>query len=328
MRPRKCNLDLYSEFLIATQKQYSCTELENVSPDDQMAHDCINRWLNDSEYTPDMLWGSVEKGIEKDCGYLVFDDTLVDKSFSEKIELVKWQWSGRDHRIKKGIGLITALWVNMDGPTLPVDYRVYQKDIDGKTKNDHFREMLDNADQQRCLKPIYVLMDSWYSSKENLKAVHDKEWFFITELRSNRKVSERKGDWCRLDELGLEEKQVKKVWLKGFGLVMICKHVVKNGTVRYMASNNLKLERYSDFRVHADMRWKIETMHRDLKQACGLAKCYMRKAKAQMNHIFSVFIAWIKMQFRRLETGLTVYQQKWGIVRDSVRNHLAQTSFA
>lgn len=67
-------------------------------------------------------------------------------------------------------------------------------------------------------------------------------------------------------------------------------------------------------------------MHRGLKQACGLERSYMRKAQAQINHIFCAFLAFIKLELRRFEDGITWYQQKWDIVRDSVRNHLAMST--
>ena len=325
MNPAKCNLDLYSEFLIATQKQYSCTELEKVSPDETMAHDSVTRWLNESNFSSEMLWNSISDYVTSNEGYLVFDDTLIDKSYSEKIELVKWQWSGKDHRVKKGIGLLTALWVNLVGPTVPIDYRIYQKENDGKTKNDHFREMLEIVDKQRLLKPFSVLMDSLYSSKENLQAIHSKGWIFVTELSRTRRVCEEKWKWQQLGDLNLEENQIKKVWLKGFGEILIFKKVFKNGTVRYLATNDLNMT-VESFLMKGNIRWNIETMHRDLKQACGLEKCYLRKAKGQMNHIFCSLIAWTKLQTRKFSTGVTIYQQKWQIVRDSVRLHLAQAA--
>jgi len=45
------------------------------------------------------------------------------------------------------------------GETTPFDYRIYQPPQDGKTKNDHFREMLFSA-KQRGLKPEIVVADS------------------------------------------------------------------------------------------------------------------------------------------------------------------------
>ena len=55
---------------------------------------------------------------------------------------------------------------------MPIDYRVYDKEGDGKSKNTHFCEMLSLA-KSRGMNPSAVVMDSWYSSLDNLKAIRD-----------------------------------------------------------------------------------------------------------------------------------------------------------
>ncbi|MDQ3398635.1 MAG: transposase [Deinococcota bacterium] len=59
----------------------------------------------------------------------------------------------------------------------------------GKTKNDHFREMLVRAVSDKQLQAKTVLFDSWYASVENLKLLARLNLFFITTLKSNRLVS-------------------------------------------------------------------------------------------------------------------------------------------
>ncbi|HLF28167.1 MAG TPA: hypothetical protein VJG32_17695 [Anaerolineae bacterium] len=43
-----------------------------------------------------------------DDGYLVFDDTIVDKNFSRQIELVRRQYSGSAQGVIKGIGVVAC----------------------------------------------------------------------------------------------------------------------------------------------------------------------------------------------------------------------------
>ena len=47
------------------------------------------------------------------------------------------------------------------------DFRVYDKPRGGKTKNEHFQQMLQQA-RARGFAPEYVLMDNWYAGLENL----------------------------------------------------------------------------------------------------------------------------------------------------------------
>lgn len=45
--------------------------------------------------------------------------------------------------------------------SIPIDYGIYDKDTDGKTKNTHFCDMLKLA-KSRGIAPSAVVMDAWY----------------------------------------------------------------------------------------------------------------------------------------------------------------------
>ena len=85
----------------------------------------------------------------------------MDKLYSKKLGFVRNQWNGKHHRTVKGIGLVTLLWTD-GNKILPVDFRIYDIDEDEKTKNDHFRDMLDKA-KERGFKPKFVMFDIWYA---------------------------------------------------------------------------------------------------------------------------------------------------------------------
>jgi hypothetical protein len=111
------------------------------------------------------LWDEVAPYIEKRNGWLVLDDTVIDKIYSKHIELTYYQWSGKHHKVVQGIGLVTLVWT--DGTnTFPIDYRIYDKDGDELSKNDHFRKMLHTA-SDRGFQPYFVMFDSWYSGNDN-----------------------------------------------------------------------------------------------------------------------------------------------------------------
>ncbi len=82
--------------------------------------------------------------------------------------MVHYQYSGNEHDVIAGIGLVNLLWHDLTTVELiPIDYRIYDKDSDGKTKNTHFSEMLELA-KKRGIIPEAVAMDAWYSSLDNL----------------------------------------------------------------------------------------------------------------------------------------------------------------
>ena len=91
--------------------------------------------------------------------YLILDDSVQDKSHSQKIEMVKRQYSGNVHGLVKGIGIVNLVHAHQ-GNDHPLDFRVYAPDADGKTKNDHFRDMIRQAFEEKELKhePFYSIV--------------------------------------------------------------------------------------------------------------------------------------------------------------------------
>lgn len=107
-------------------------------------------------------------------GYLLFDDTILDKRFSTSIELVRRQYSGNEHRVIRGIGLISCLYVNAStGEFWVIDYRLYNPDGDSSSKIDHVEAMLQGAVFAKQLPFAIVLMDSWYAAKKLMAQIEE-----------------------------------------------------------------------------------------------------------------------------------------------------------
>jgi len=320
MQKQKCSLELYRDFLLASQSKFSATELARVSPDVSMSHDAVTNWPDSSKFSPSEIWNQAKPLVNLKSGYLISDDSVLDKRYSQENGLVKLQYSGNEHGLVKGIDLVNLLWT--DGERfVPVDYRIYQPDFDGKDKNDHFQEMLKRA-IIRGFSPLYVLMDCWYASVKNFKLIRKQQWHFIGNLKSNRKVSVVKGEYVSIQDLDLAKKQVRKVWLKEYGFVLVCKTVARNGDESYLATNDLSLTDYRKFTGHAASRWKIEEFHRGLKQTTGIEKCYATNHQSQKTHVFAAFMAFFKLERTRIKEGVSWYEQKASITRISIANYL------
>jgi putative transposase len=294
---QKCNLQLYRDFLIANQNRYSGAELSRVEPTGQMSHGSVTRWLMNADFKPQDLWQFAKPLVQPGVGYLVLDDTVVSKPFARNINVARWQYSGREHTQVNGIGIVNLLWTNA-GEYVPVDYRLYAPDHDGKGKNDHFREMLDKA-EKRGFTPRYVLFDSWYGSLDNLKAIRKKGWHWITDLKCNRLVATAPHRHVAISDLDLDDGTVKRVWLKGYGEVMVTRLVLKNGDTRYLASSDLSLTDYETLVSHWRERWPIETFHQGLKQTTGVGSCSAQRIHAQKIPIFSSMVAFLKLEHIR-----------------------------
>ena len=53
-------------------------------------------------------------------------------------------WSGKHHRVVRGIDAISMDWTD-GSAAIPCDFRVYDKPIRGRKMHQHFRDMLDGA---------------------------------------------------------------------------------------------------------------------------------------------------------------------------------------
>ena len=63
-----------------------------------------------------------------------------------------------------------------------------------------------------------------------------------------------------------------------------------------------------------DIRWKVEELHRELKQLTGVEKCPCRKQRKQRNHIACAYLVWVKLKSIAYRTGKTIYQVKHSLL--------------
>ena len=113
----------------------------------EISHDRINRYLRGEKITPRLLWDNVRALIHY-CqnADLLFDNTVLDKRYSKKLELSRRQYSGNEHRVIRGIGLISCVYVNVEtGQFWVIDHRLYDPDGDGQSKLDHVAQMLEGV---------------------------------------------------------------------------------------------------------------------------------------------------------------------------------------
>lgn len=314
MKHHACSRDLYCSFLQVTSQRYSALTLSEVSPTN-LSHDAVSRWLTDTKCQPKDIWEVAKTEVLGSSGIIIADETVLDKSRSNKVELVSWQYSGDEHDVIKGIGMVNMLFRNSGGEVIPMDYRIYHPPEDGKTKNDHFRDMVGSAND-RGVAPDAVVADCWYGSLNNLKFIRDLGWTWVIGLRKNRVVN--RGE--NLESLTIPDEGLK-VHLRGYGFVMVYRFVATNGRTDYIATN---MENPTREKIHGlmRMRWGIEVFHRELKQAVGLEHCQSRNGRAQRNHIGFSILTWIRMAKSRSLTNLSLYQQNWEVIKGAIAQNL------
>jgi len=322
----------YCQFLLSSPFNYTQTYFaEHV---EGLSHDRINRLLRQLDVQPQTLWASVEETIELDpAGYLAYDDTVLDKRHSFKIECVKSQWSGNEHKTIKGIGVVTCVYVN---PKLnqfwAIDYRVYNPDGDGKSKLDHVKEMLNDAIEIKKLPFATVLMDSWYAAREFMLKIATLGKIYYTPVKTNRLVAEHRGEhaYQRVDTLDWTEEELekgKRIRLNDFPndhKVQLFQVTVLPGRTELVVTNDLSQNNAKAVRAECKIRWKIEEFHREIKQLTGIEGCQCRKEKIQRNHIGCALLVWARLKNLAYQLKRNVYSL-WKSQYDQFLTNLLQT---
>jgi Transposase DDE domain len=266
------------------------------------------------------LWQNVKKDIQiSENSAIIFDDIVLDKRFGEKIELVRRQYSGTEHRVLSGIGLVNCVYVNPElGLFWVIDYRIYQPEHDDKTKLDHVADMLNNLVTEKQLPFAKVLMDSWYGSQKLMAMIDELGKIYYCPLKKNRLVDDTGGKekYQSIEKLNwsnTEEKSGKLIKIKNFPKyhkVKLFRVIVSTNRTEYVATNDLTQASTLDTKKTCAIRWKIEEFHREIKQLTGIESCQCRKASIQINYIACAILVWNKLKRLAHLIKKTVYQLK------------------
>ncbi len=319
----------YVEYLVSTPINYTCSNLAAHLED--VSHDAVTDYLERERHTARQLWELAQHLIaDSPDAFLIIDDSVHDKRYSRKIELVKRQYSGNEHGVIAGMGVVNLVHTPAtDGDFYPIDYRIYAPDADGKTKNDHFRDLLVAAIADKRLQARTILFDSWYASADNLKLVHRAHRIFYTTLKANRLVSLDKAEgYLHLSDIDwtgdrLQHGVTVRLQKVPFD-VQLFKLVATNGDIDWVITNDpdstLTAQAVQDAN---DVRWQVEELHRGLKQLTGIERCQCRKARSQRNHLACCYHAWLSLKVHAKRLGKTLYQVRTDLFRDYLRAELA-----
>jgi hypothetical protein len=262
---------------------------------------------------------------------VVFDDTVLDKRHADKIELVRRQYSGNEHRGITGIGVVTCVYVNPQTAQFwIIDYRLYDPEGDGKSKLAHVRDMLATVVYHKELPCRAVLMDTWDATKALMLYLEQVQKLYYCPLKDKRQVDDSGGTrpYQRVDALAwsaLEEAQGKTIKIKDFPRdpkVKLFRVVLSPKRTDYVVTNDQTQDSTSATQEACGWRWKIEQFHRESKQVTGLEGCQCRKARLVRTHIGCAILVWVRLKQVAHDTRQTIYQVKPGLLSDYLRQHL------
>lgn len=324
----------YCPYLLVSQIHYPLTNFADHCH--QCSHDAINRYLREEKITPRLIWDNVHTQVGmSERGYVVFDDTVLDKNFSSAIALVRHQYSGNAKAVLKGIGGVPCVYVHPDlHPCWFIDYRLYDPDGDGKTKLAHVRDMLTHVVYHKQLPFQAVLMDTWYATKGLMLFIESLAKTYSCPLKDHRYVDDSHGQppYRRVDTLDWHEDTLqhgKCVKIKGLPkdhTVQLFRVAVSTHRTDFVVTNALAQNSTEATQEACGFRWKIEQRHREGKQVTGLERCQCRKARMQRNHLGCAFLVWVRLKALAIQTGQTIYQLQHGLLDEYLMQQLRNPS--
>jgi len=314
----------YCQYLLSSPVNYTLTNMADHV--ENLSHDRINRYLRNEKLSPKLVWEHIKDDIiESDNGYLLFDDTVIDKNYSFEVENARYQYSGNAHGVIKGIGVVTCIYVNPEIEQFwIIDYRIFDPDVDGKSKLDHLTDMFKNTIYQKRLSFATVLFDSWYANINIILMCEDFDKKYYCPLKKNRLVDDSKGEkpYQQIEQLewtDVQLKQGKTIKIKKFPKkhkVKLFRVAVSSNRTDYIITNDMSQDSTDNTRKECVIRWKIEEFHREIKQLTGIEKCQCRKNRIQRNHIACSMLVWVKLKQVANKTKRTVYQVKHELLKD------------
>ena len=173
-------------------------------------------------------------------------------------------------------------------------------------------------------------MDAWYATKPVMLHIESLGKLYYCPLKSNRRVDDSHGvlPYQRIDSLTWTASELqagKRIKIRGFPKnhkVKVFRVASTSRRTDYVVSNDLSQSDTSVAEIVCAWRWKIEQFHREAKQLTGLEKCQCRLARIVRNHIGCAFLVWIRLMRRAHETGQTLYQVKYGMFSEYLRQQL------
>lgn len=297
--------DLYTDYLLSSFGRTTATGLSRLL-DKLVSHDQITRFISTLETGSKELWKEVKSLVrahETEDGYLIFDDTIIEKAYTDENDIMCWHWDHSKQENVKGINLLNVTYhsggtvvsgadTKLAALRVPIDYAVIHKTVrfcevktkkekrqSPITKNEILRDMLARAIVNQ-VKFKYVLADSWFSSADNMRFIQKLETFKLTKNTPT------------------------KVWIKDLEFsVLVFKQVFKNKDgsvgVRFLVSNDLNLSA-DYFTTLYKKRWSVEEYHKSLKQNAGIGQSPTRTVQTQSAHLFSSILAYVKLERLKL----------------------------
>jgi hypothetical protein len=242
-------------------------------------------------------------------GYLIIDETAVDKSFAAKIACLGWIFTHRKNKYIYGLHVVVVAWTN-DTITIPLAWKIYDKQS-GKTKLDLAEELITYCLFTLRLRPKAWLFDAFYASEHLLKYLIKHKQVFYSQLPKKR----------LLNHMPLFRWNSGRPYWQETGVIKggIRVQVIKNRR-KYYVTNAIGISRKEQLATYR-LRWRIEEIFRFVKKELGFEKCQSSSLQGQNTHFGVCFLLYAYLQDIAEKNQMTDYciKEKATLDKDFVK---------
>jgi len=294
------------------------------------AHDALNRLLRPHPFsTRTVMRAVIEWAKSLGSGYLVVDDVVVGKPFSQQSRWVGWTYSTGEKRKVRGFHIVVLLWCT--GPwRIPVAFRLWRPKAHVKSRKHYHTKgrlawnMIVEV-YQTGLPIDYIVFDTLYTAGWLTKKINRPglKWVGVLHpkttvcYRHQRRQAASLGKaiplkWRR--RLALRARSIV-AYLPKYGTLRLVVTRNRHGNLEVIATNDLDKD-VTTLVLRKRSRWSIETLFRDAKQFTGLTACQCRVDQALVRHVALALLSFLILQHLRLHPKETLGEVKDRLQRE------------
>lgn len=342
-KPQVNHLITIMHGIILTEGRKTMTQIRNHSGKDRDLS-CMTRFLKESPWCANRvqrrrmehLMNSIRRARHtqddhRPIIFLIVDDTGCHKDNStRKMEALDFHFSHSEGKSVWSHCLVTT-HVVAEGYSFAWDFRPYfrkeyceKNHRSFKSKNDLAMEMIKMfpaSDEEQ----VYVLMDSWYTSKKLIDACNAKGFHVIGAVKSNRKIRPNGIEVSMAEFAGqyIRNPDLRSVTVKGKGKFRMYEY---EGPISEIENAKVLLSWEKKFRQdqkpfcilctdltldvvtileYYNVRWEIETGYRYFKELLGFDQYQLLSFKAIERYWAIQYLVQNFLEFQRFEWSKT-----------------------
>ncbi|WP_165820778.1 IS701 family transposase [Pueribacillus theae] len=360
-KPQMNHLLTFIHGIILTDGRVNIAQIRR-STGDTRDLSCMTRFLNESPWCPNRVTrrrlqfvinrirrARAKAGDIRPIVFFIVDDTQSKKDRSTKrMEGLDNHFSHSDGKTVWSHCIVTAHVVSEDY-SFAWDFRSYfresycqEEGISFKSKNDLAIELI-NSYQQSDDEQVYVLVDSWYTSKKLIEACYLKGFHLIGGLRVNRKIYPS-GIGVKISDFAstfIEATDLHSVTVDGhsyklysyegnladteYAKVLLSweNEFASNKTPFCLLCTDSSLNLVTILRYY-NVRWNIETGYRYFKELLGFDEYQLLSRKGIERFWCIEFLTYNYLEYQRQEWQQELPLTIGDVVRRIRKDHLGQ----